>query len=152
MLSCGNNSSETTTETASATTTETSKASTPDEVTIELGSNDQMQYDKTELTVKAGQKVTLVLTHTGSMAKSVMGHNFVLLKSGTSVSKFAAKALSANDTEYIPEGDEMIAYTKLIGGGESTSVTFDAPAAGKYDYICTFPGHYALMKGILTVE
>ena len=81
-----------------------------------------------------------------------MSHNFVLLKSGTDVAKFAAKALAANANEYIPEGDDMIAYTALIGGGESTSVTFDAPEPGNYDYICTFPGHYALMRGILTVE
>ncbi|MEM6376908.1 MAG: azurin, partial [Bacteroidota bacterium] len=148
----GSSSSESTADTSTSTTTEASKASTSNEVTIELGSNDQMQYDKTELTVKAGQKVTLVLTHTGTMGKTVMGHNFVLLKSGTDVAKFAAKALAANDNEYIPEGDDMIAYTELIGGGENTTITFDAPAAGRYDYICTFPGHYALMKGILTVE
>ena len=41
---------------------------------------------------------------------------------------------------------------KLIGGGEETTVTFDAPAKGTYDFICSFPGHYALMKGKFIVE
>ena len=40
----------------------------------------------------------------------------------------------------------------LVGGGESSSVTFPAPEKGTYDYICTFPGHYAIMRGILVVE
>lgn len=122
------------------------------ETTILLSSNDQMQYDKNELKVKAGQKVTLTLKHTGKMAKNVMGHNFVLLKKGVNIPKFAEKAMVAIATEYIPEGDDIIIYTKLIGGGESVAITFDAPAKGTYDYICSFPGHYALMQGKFIVE
>lgn len=122
------------------------------EVVIQLASNDQMQYDKNELKVKEGQKVTLNLKHTGTMAKNVMGHNFVLLKKGVDIPTFAEKAMAATATEYIPEGDDIIAYTKLIGGGESITITFDAPAKGIYDYICSFPGHYALMKGKFLVE
>lgn len=121
--------------------------------TINLGSNDQMQFDKNELRVKVGQKVTLVLTHNGQMDKDSMGHNFVLLKQGVDVDQFALKAIQARDTEYIPEDkNEIIAYTSLIGGGESTSITFDAPEKGTYDYICSFPGHYALMRGKFIVE
>ena len=55
---------------------------------------------------------------------------------------FARKAVRARETEYIPEGDEMIAYTKFIGGGESVTITFDAPQQGIYNFICTFPAHY----------
>lgn len=122
------------------------------EVTILLSSSDQMQYDKNELKVEAGQKVTLTLKHTGKMAKSAMGHNFVLLKKGVDIPKFAEKAMVAADTEYIPKGDDIIVNTKLIGGGESITITFNAPAKGSYDYICTFPGHYTIMKGKFIVE
>ena len=82
----------------------------------------------------------------------IMGHNFVLLKSGIDVDDFARRAVEAIDSEYIPEGDEMIAYTTLIGGGETTSVTFEAPSTGIYTFICTFPAHYQLMKGQLIVK
>lgn len=123
-----------------------------EDVVLSLSSNDQMQYDKKVLNVKAGQKVTLTLTHTGKMMKTVMGHNFVLLKSGTDVAAFALKAMQAATTEYIPESDAIIAHTKLIGGGESDTITFVAPAKGVYHFICSFPGHYAIMKGEFIVE
>ncbi|MEM1258242.1 MAG: azurin [Bacteroidota bacterium] len=123
-----------------------------DENSIALSSNDLMQFDKTELKVKAGKPVTLTLRHTGKMDKMVMGHNFVLLKTGTDMGTFAAKAAIARDTEYIPEGDETIVHTSLIGGGESTSITFDAPAPGTYDFLCSFPGHYGVMQGKFIVE
>ena len=38
----------------------------------------------------------------------------------------------------------------MIGGGETTSVTFPASILRKgedYSYLCTFPGHSALMHG-----
>ena len=68
------------------------------------------------------------------------------------VDVFARKAVEARDSEYIPDGDEMIAYTGLIGGGESITVTFDAPEQGVYNFICTFPAHYQLMRGQLIVK
>jgi azurin len=40
----------------------------------------------------------------------------------------------------------------MLGGGETTTIAFTAPAAGTYDYICSFPGHYGMMKGKLIVE
>jgi len=123
-----------------------------EKTTLELSSNDQMKYDKSEMTVKAGQEVTLTLTHTGTMAKTVMGHNFVLLKQGVEIKDFAMKAMKAKDNDYIPEGDDVIAHTGVIGGGETTSVTFTAPEKGTYDYICSFPGHFGMMFGKLIVE
>ena len=65
---------------------------------------------------------------------------------------FAQRAMLARENEYIPVGDETIAYTKMIGGGESDTITFTAPKTGSYTYICTFPGHYGLMKGVLIVS
>lgn len=123
-----------------------------DENVVALASTDMMSYDKQEIKVKAGKKVTLTLRHTGKMAKNVMGHNFVLLKKGTDIATFATAAMSAQETEYIPEGDAIIAHTKIIGGGESVTITFDAPEVGTYDFICSFPGHYAMMKGKFIVE
>lgn len=121
---------------------------------VVISGNDLMKFDKTELRVEAGKKVKLTLRHTGKLDKNVMGHNFVLLKHGVDLMAFGIKAASAKDTGYIPADgkDDVIAYTKLIGGGETVVVEFDAPEPGEYEFLCSFPGHYAMMKGKFIVE
>ncbi len=123
-------------------------------VNIGLTGNDLMQYDKNEFKVKAGQEVTLTLRHIGKLDIKVMGHNFVLLKPGVSIPEFSIKAAEAGEAlDWIPENsDDVIVHTKMIGGGQTTSITFTAPAAGTYDFICSFPGHSGLMKGKFIVE
>lgn len=122
-------------------------------VEIVIEGNDQMRFNLSEINVKAGDTVVLTLKHTGKLPKAAMGHNWVLLAEGTNVQEFATTAIRARDNEYIPaEGDDVLAHTALIGGGEETTIEFTAPAAGEYDFICSFPGHYALMKGKLIVE
>jgi len=127
-----------------------------DAVTLEVTGNDQMQYDKKELTVTEGQKVTIKFKHIGKLPKAAMGHNVVILKAGTAMPAFAMKCAPAAASDYIPQDEEskglIVAHTKMIGGGEETSVTFTAPAAGEYPYLCTFPGHFGVMNGKLTVE
>ena len=119
--------------------------------TIVINSNDQMRFDTSEIRVKAGEKVKLTLNHTGKLPKNAMGHNFVLLEAGTNVAKFSQAAMNAKATEYIP-AKGVLAHTKLVGGGESTTIEFTAPKKGTYDFICSFPGHYAMMKGKFIVE
>ncbi|MBX3252504.1 MAG: azurin [Chitinophagaceae bacterium] len=133
------------------------KAETPaaaDAVALEITGNDVMQFDKKELRAKAGQKVTLTLKHSGKLAKEAMGHNVVILKPDVDVAAFAMKAVDAKDNDYFPasEAANVIAHTKLIGGGESDTIEFTAPAAGTYPFICSFPGHYGFMKGEFIVE
>ncbi|MFB9056923.1 azurin [Mariniflexile ostreae] len=123
------------------------------EANIVIAGDDVMKFDKSEIKVKAGQKVKLTLRHTGKLNKQVMGHNFVLLKKDVDLAAFAGKAAVASSNDYIPEGStDVIAHTKTIGGGETTVIEFDAPAAGTYDFLCSFPGHYAMMKGKFIVE
>lgn len=124
------------------------------DVTLTLNADDMMKFDKTELKVKAGQTVELVLNHVGKMGKDVMGHNFVLLQQGVDIADFGSKALSAKDNDYIPESESanIIAHTKLLAGGESDTITFTAPAAGTYPFLCSFPGHYGVMQGEFIVE
>lgn len=120
---------------------------------VYLTGNDQMKFNKTEIRVKAGDKVVLTFEHVGTMSKETMGHNFVLLEKGTNVQEFGQKALEFKDNDYIPESsDVVIVHTKMLGGGEKTEITFQAPEKGKYNYICSFPGHVALMNGIFVVE
>jgi azurin len=128
-------------------------ASDKDVVEITIEGNDQMRFNKDTLRVKAGQTVRLTLEHVGEMEETVMGHNWVLLKQGTVINEFGQKAVQAKENDYIPEGtNAVIAHTQLIGGGEQVTIEFEAPAAGVYDYICSFPGHYSVMKGKFIVE
>ncbi len=120
---------------------------------VVLTSNDLMQFNKAEIKVKAGKKVKLTLKHIGKLDKKIMGHNFVLLKKGVNISVFGSKAATFASNDYIPnDTQDVIAHTKLIGAGETAVVEFDAPAPGEYDFLCSFPGHYAIMKGKFIVE
>ena len=68
------------------------------------------------------------------------------------VNEYALRAAGARDTEYIPDGGSELVYTKMLGGGESDTITFDAPEPGTYIFICSFPGHYQLMMGEFIVS
>jgi azurin len=132
------------------------KAATGGARTIEITGSETMKYDVTEITAKPGEKLRVVLKAVGTMPKIAMGHNFVLLKAGASAMEVSNAAFNARDTDFIPASmkDKILAFTKVAGGGETVEVTFTAPAKpGKYDYLCTFPGHFAAgMKGTLTVK
>lgn len=150
LSACGGN-----TKTEETTTTEaTTQAAPSGGVTLEIEANDQMQFNLTELKAYAGQEITLVLKNVGKMGKTVMGHNVIILKAGTDVAEYAKKAMLARETDYLPasESESVIASTKLTGGGETDTITFTIPEKGTYDFICSFPGHYALMKGKLIIQ
>jgi azurin len=127
-----------------------------EDVKLELTGNDQMQFSVKALEVTEGQKVTLSFKHIGQLPVVAMGHNVVILKPGTELPAFAAKCAPAKDQGYIPQDEEskalIIAHTKMLGGGESDEITFTAPAPGAYPFLCTFPGHFAIMQGVLTVK
>jgi azurin len=127
-------------------------AAADDKCKLEITGNDMMQYDKKELAVPADcASVTVTLHHAGKLPAAAMGHNWVLVSTPdlTAVANAGMSAgLAAN---YVPEGDKrVLAHTKIVGGGESTSVTFATSVlkkGGDYSYLCTFPGHNALMRG-----
>ncbi|SYZ72233.1 Azurin [Candidatus Zixiibacteriota bacterium] len=135
-------------------TNQVQQSSSRDTVRLEITGNDQMRYNEKELRVKAGDVVVLTMKHVGQMPKTVMGHNWVLLKHGVDMASFAQDAMQAKATDYIPaaRSGDIIAHTKLLGGGESDTITFDAPAQGTYTFLCSFPGHYGTMNGLFIVE
>ncbi|MGZ3686760.1 MAG: plastocyanin/azurin family copper-binding protein [Bdellovibrionota bacterium] len=112
---------------------------------------DTMAFDKTTLTAKAGGKVKLTLKN--GATSPAMQHDWVLVKPGTEADVANAGMAAGPGKDYIAESANVLAHTKLTKPGESDTIEFTAPAtAGDYPYICTFPGHYALMKGVLHVE
>lgn len=121
---------------------------------LDIAGNDLMQYDKKELKVdKDCTSVEVTLKHTGKLPAASMGHNWTLVKTAD-VNGVANDGLSAGlPADYVKPGDKrVIAHTKVVGGGQSASVTFPTSAlkpGESYTYLCTFPGHSALMKGKL---
>ena len=121
---------------------------------FEIEATDQMTWNTPEIKVPGDcTEVTVTLKHVGKLPKASMGHNWVLTKD-TDFQATAQQGMSAGvANDYVKVGDErVIAHTKLIGGGESDSVTFDVSklAAGQnYTFFCSFPGHWSIMKGTL---
>lgn len=121
-----------------------------------IEANDAMQYNQKAITVaKTCKQFTVTLKHTGKLPKASMGHNWVVGLASDEQGIIADGMKAGADQNYIKPGDtRVIAHTKLIGGGESDSVTFPVTklkAGESYAYFCTFPGHAALMKGTLTL-
>lgn len=154
LFACNSGGNQSSTPAADTATTTTTAPAPSKEVTLELSGSDQMQYDKQLLHVAPGQEVTLIFHHSGKMPKTAMGHNFVLLQQGTDMHAFDEAARTSGDPNFIPQklSSEIIAHTKLLGGGESDTIKFAAPAAGSYDYLCTFPGHSSTMFGKFVVQ
>jgi len=126
------------------------------EKTVVIQANDQMKFDVVSIEAKPRQKITITLKNIGTIPKMSMGHNLVLLEKDVDPPKFVEASQTHMANEYIaPEmKNKVIASTKLLGPGESATITFAAPKEkGAYTYICSFPGHFAIgMKGILTVQ
>lgn len=121
---------------------------------ITIGGNDQMQFDIKSVEVpKSCSKFTMTLAHTGKMPKSSMGHNIVLSATADAngVAADGMKAGTAN--EYVkPNDPRVIGFSKVIGGGETTSFDVDVAKlkpGTEYTYLCSFPGHSFLMRGVL---
>jgi azurin len=109
-----------------------------------------MAFDKKKLTVPAGSTVHLTLKNNATMA--TLPHNWVLVKPGTEASVALAGVKIGEPAGYFDvTNKDALAHTPQAKIGESVEVTFPAPDPGDYPYICTTPGHYLTMKGILTV-
>jgi azurin len=119
---------------------------------VEIGGGDNMQFDKKEISIAADcTEVEVKLKHTGKLPAQAMGHNWVLTKTAdlTAVATDGMGAGFAND-HVKPNDARVIAHTKVIGGGQTTSVKFATAklkAGEAYSFFCSFPGHYSIMRG-----
>jgi azurin len=112
----------------------------------------QLKFDRDELNVQPGQLVELVFTNIDEMP-----HNFLLGAPG-SLERIgaAADAMTTNPNamaqQFVPDMAEILASTRLVDPGQSQTIQFRAPTQeGQYPYVCTFPGHWRLMNGLLKV-
>lgn len=124
---------------------------TPDLTTIRIGTiPERLMYDVKEITVKSGKKVKLTFANT-----DVMPHNLLIVKPGhADAITNAAMIMGAKGFEngFIPEGTDVLHHTNLLDHGKEQVLEFTAPAPGDYPYVCSFPGHGILMRGVLKVR
>jgi azurin len=119
--------------------------------------NDAMQFNVGSITIPAScTEFKITLNHTGTMPIAAMGHN-VVITTMADMKAVAAEGMGAGaGANYIkPDDARVIAHTKVIGGGESTSVSFPVSklqGSGPYEFFCSFPGHSAIMKGTIAVQ
>lgn len=160
FASCGGDNTNSTNTTA--TTEEPSSDATPTVEGIEnvnisnswtVEGNDNMKFDTELIRVKAGESLEITLKNVGSLPKESMGHNLVILKPGVDIATFGGEAAAAADNEYIPKSSlsSVVAHTKLLGPGEQDKISITLEK-GVYEYICSFPGHFGMMKGKIVAE
>ena len=120
------------------------------DIIIEISTAPGLKFDQSNITVMAGSKVKLTFNNTDDMP-----HNFLLVapnkedEVGIAATKLG---LDGAELAYVPETEDVIAYTNLLAPKEIESIYFTAPLVpGLYPFLCTFPGHYLTMRGILTV-
>ena len=128
-----------------------------DNCSIDLKADDAMKFDKAEATVSAScATITINLAHVGTLPATAMGHNVVIAAAGDVQAVGTAGMSAGAAAQYVPVGDaRVLAHTPVIGGGASTSATFPGSVlkpGGEYAFFCSFPGHWAIMKGKLIVQ
>jgi len=132
------------------TTMPTSWTDGPDQ-TITMGTEPGLKFDIKEFTVKAGSRVKLVFNNNDDML-----HNLLIVNPGQAdaIGQAAVNlGLDGLEKGFIPESSEGLYHTNLMQPHTSDAIYFEAPSTkGTYPYVCTFPGHAAIMRGIMIVE
>ncbi len=112
-----------------------------------------LQFAQKQLTVAAGERISLTFKN-----PDVLPHNWVLVQRGKlqAVGDLANKMVTDPQglaRHYVPESPDVLVYSDMTGPGGAFTIHFDAPKEpGEYPYLCTFPGHWLVMNGILKVE
>lgn len=123
-------------------------------VTVEVP--DALQFSQREIIVDSScESFSLTLRHVGKLPVNSMGHNWVLTRTEDFEGAVSDGQLAGIDNDFVKPGDErVLAATKVIGGGEETTISFDPSIlepGGDYTFFCSFPAHYVLMQGKLIV-
>jgi len=131
---------------------ENEQQSAQDKCSVIVGANDTMLFDTKIMKIsKSCQNFSVTLTHNGKGAKQEMGHNLVIAKV-SDLEKIALEGSTQGlENDYLmPNDQRIIAHTKMLEGGETDTITFATNkflADEEYGYICTYRGHFILMRG-----
>ena len=124
---------------------------------VSIEANDNMQFNTRAIAVPSTcEVVEVTLRHSGKLSAKVMGHDWVLAKDGD-VSAIVNGGLSAGFNHgFLPQNDKrIIAATKVVGGGETDTISFNTSSltsGSRYVFFCTSPGHSTVMRGAFLFE
>ncbi len=118
----------------------------------------QMKYDVRSFSVKPNANVKLIFKNPDSLP-----HNLILCtpgkkKGGDKGQEVIDAVLKLGDKgvemDWEPQGHpRILASSGMVQPGKETTIYFKAPnIVGDYPYICTFPGHFQLMNGVMGVS
>ena len=114
---------------------------------------EMLQFDVKNFTVKAGKTVEIVFENPDAMQHNiVIGKPKSLEKIGKAADKMITDPEGANKN-YVPNIPEILFSSGLVNPDQNIRMRFTAPTkAGNYPYVCTFPGHWRIMNGVMKVE
>ncbi len=119
--------------------------------TLTLGTEPGLKFDVEEFMVRPGEKIKLIFNNNDDMQ-----HNWLLVTPGAAdeIGKAALNlGLQGASMQYIPESGKVLYHTSLLQPRSKETIYFTAPEKpGSYPYLCTYPGHYFLMRGVLNVK
>ena len=129
---------------------ETDAAAAAGPVAIAVGAvGETLTFDTATITARSGAEVTITFTNPSANNQ----HNLVIVQAGTKDAVAADGTAAGPANNWVPPGDpRVIANTILLNPGATGEVTFTAPAAGTYQFVCTFPGHNFTMFGDFVVN
>tara|TARA_B100000945_G_scaffold280624_1_gene247846 strand:+ start:417 stop:890 length:474 start_codon:yes stop_codon:yes gene_type:complete len=129
-----------------------------DATKIIIESNDLMKFNKTSINAEKGKSYKITLKNVGTLPKAAMGHNMVILNPGTDALKFGTELITKhgatlqNEWKPVKAGKQVFAQTKMLGPNEEETLKVKFDKSGVYHFLCTFPGHFAQMRGIINVK
>ena len=133
------------------------QAASADDCVVAIDAGDALSYSKQSINIpRSCSSATINFTHNGSLPAAVMGHNWVLAKTADLQGIQNDGNVAGMSGGYLKDGDSRIlAATNIIGGGESTSITFaieSLETGGDYSFFCTVMSHSVVMKGSFTIS
>ena len=127
-------------------------------IKIVIESNDLMKFDKSAINVEKGKAYEITLKNVGKLPKVAMGHNLIILKPGINALTFGQALITkygaTDQNEWNPVKGSMLILkqTKMLGPGEQETLKIKFDKSGAYHYLCSFPGHFGQMRGIINVK
>lgn len=116
------------------------------ETLVLRASGSTLEFTPKSLSAKAGARVRIRFINDGTFP-----HNVVIPRNIDDIDALATAAYSAGETGYVPmeEKEKLLAFSTLASPGQTVEFILTMPAAGEYQYVCTYPGHANLMFGTL---
>ncbi len=105
-----------------------------------------MKFELDQIEAPAGSRVRLVVDNSTTSAPA-MRHNVVVLSDSTAIERVGRA--SARSAGFVADDASVLVATPLAGPHERLAVVFTMPPAGRYTFICTYPGHWSVMQGVL---